>query len=158
MYNYYLGTVLVVDVILLAATLLLTITILCFVIIKSHNDKFRNYGLLKIKQDLYKLFVSGEENAALHQMAAKSTIEQFIDIAANRRRDAVFFNQAEQAAFRKYFVKKNILKTLEKRASNPWNKWRRIEAIIALGFSQDESAISVLQKSLKDRDLDVSYF
>ena len=158
MYNYHANAILIIDATLLGASIFLAIVILLYILMKEHNDTIRDNKLVEIKKGLYKFFQSGKSGTACFNLAAKATVQQFLDIEGNRRRDAVFFNQTEQALFKKCFVTADSMKLVERTARSSRNKWRRIEAIIALGYCEKESAISILRKALKSKDTDIVYF
>ncbi|MFA5143059.1 MAG: HEAT repeat domain-containing protein [Candidatus Omnitrophota bacterium] len=158
MYNYHADLIIKIDVILLGASLLLAAAIVLYILVKRHTNALRDKGLLELKRALYTLFQSGNEDKTCLGTVAGSSVQQFLDIQGNRRRDAVFFNQKEQALFRECFVSSRALRRAEEAARNSHNKWQRIEAIIALGYSGKEETVRILRKSLTAKDQDIHYF
>jgi hypothetical protein len=157
-YNYHGEIISIIDLILLCASVFLGILIFAYIVIKERADDTRNRKLTEIKENLYRLFLSGKPVSARDKTASNATVQQFVDVETNRRRDAVFFNQYEQDIFKKCFLTADTIKTLEETAKKSRNKWRRIEAIIALGLWGDESVVTILQEALKSKDPDISYF
>ncbi len=82
----------------------------------------------------------------------------FLDIATNRQKYTIFFNESEQQLFKEHFITADKIKALESLAKRSRNKWRRVEAIIALGYTQTDSALDILEESLYSKDEDISYF
>jgi HEAT repeat protein len=70
----------------------------------------------------------------------------------------VFFNESEQKLFKDSFVTAQKIAQIEKTALRPQNKWRRIEAILSLGYAQEAAALKTLRQTILDRDEDVAYF
>ncbi|MDD5437134.1 MAG: hypothetical protein PHX20_06275, partial [Candidatus Omnitrophica bacterium] len=96
MYSYHADLIFKIDAILLCASIILTLLILLYILVKNHNDALRDKKLLEIKHSLYTLFQSGLQDKTCLGTISKATVQQFLDIKGNRRRDAVFFNQSEQ--------------------------------------------------------------
>lgn len=159
-YQFYAKMAWIADAFLLAASLVLSLTVILYMIIQDYRWRARNRSLLDIKRRVYELVLSGEKGAGeeLARIADKSTPQQFLDITTNRNRELIFFGESEQSLFKKYFLSEGKIKTLKKTARGAFNKWRRIEAIIALGQAGLEDVVGVIGKSLFDRDDDISYF
>ncbi len=117
--------------------------------------------LKKIKKILYSLSGSSGHGAtdspsltALQHISAGL----FLDIVLNRQRHTVFFNSAEQEFLKHcYFTPDNLLR-LKKIAARPLFKWRRIEALLALGYAEDVLSFESLKKALKNPNPEISYF
>ena len=158
MLNYHTDAVLRVDLVLLALYFIFASLLILYIILHDHRSETRTRKLLAIKQNLSRLFLSGEKTDAAAPFAGQSTPEEFVDVETNRRKYTVFFNESEQQLFKESFITADKVKALESSAKRPRNKWRRIEAIIALGYTQADSALDILEKALYSKDDDISYF
>ena len=114
-------------------------------------------ALLNIKRNVYELALSEEKDRTCLPVATKATPQQFLDVETNRNR-TVFFNSAEQEVFKRCFFSPSRLAKLGKTALKAGNKWRRIEALLALGYAQAESAVKILKSTILNKDGDISYF
>jgi HEAT repeat protein len=160
MYNYYADTIWMVDVVLACVVALTCLVILFTAASKNYSWERRRRGLLNIKKDVYEFALShkGASAGICPAFVDNVTPQQFIDIKTNRRIDSAFFNDSEQEFLRSCFIKPADLKRLEDTALESGNKWRKIEAILCLGYTQAESAIDILKKTILSKDKDVSYF
>jgi len=158
MNNYFTNTIIQVDVILLIAALLLSVLIIFYTILKKSFLYKRNTALLNIKKNVYELVMSGlkTSKAVCMPFADGVTPKQFIDVETNR--DTVFFNKSEQEAFKACFATPENLADLEKTARYSWNKWRRIEAILSLGYLNTPNSVKILKKNALSLDNDIRYF
>ncbi|MFA6142777.1 MAG: HEAT repeat domain-containing protein, partial [Candidatus Omnitrophota bacterium] len=160
MYNYHVDIIWKIDIVLLALSLALSFAIITSSLLNIYSRKRRKKALLNIKKDMVELILSGKaagKNVCL-PFASGTTPRQFIDIQSNRDREGVFFNDAEQKFFKVCFVNKKRLTRLEKIAVRWGNKWRRIEAIMCLGYSEEPSVLKIFPKLLRSRDADILYF
>ncbi len=160
MYNYHTDLVWLIDRALLCFLILLGIYIIIYAVIKEHFGGMRRRALVSIKKNLYKLALSGQtpSEKTCPLAVSDSTIQQFLDIEANRLREVLFFDEPEQKLFKDCFATPDKIAKIENIAKRSTNKWHRVEAIISLGYAQDVSAIGILEKILLDKDEDVSYF
>ena len=158
MLNYHTDFALRVDLVLLALYFAFGALLILYIILRNHHSETRTRKLLAIKQSLFRLFLSGEKACAAVPLAGRSTPGDFVDVETNRQKYTVFFNESEQRLFKDCFITADKIKTLESLSKKSWNKWRRIEAIIALGYARPESALGILEESLYSKDEDVSYF
>lgn len=160
MYNYYSDIVWSVDVALFFIIIFLVITILSYLFIKQYSDARRRRSLLNIKKGVYELLLSGQklDKNICMPFAAGSTPSRFIDVETNRIRDAVFFNASEQQLFRDCFINPENIKKLELTARSFGDKWKRIEAIMSLGYAETAAAVKTLKKLVFDKDEDIAYF
>ncbi|MDD4954668.1 MAG: HEAT repeat domain-containing protein [Candidatus Omnitrophica bacterium] len=160
MYNYHTGLIFKIDAILLFFILIFTALTIVYAIIKEYNWQRRAGKLLKIKNNIYELVLSGQKlNAGVClPLASEINLQQFLDASTNRIRDAAFFNETEQKVIKQCFLSGKVTARIENIAKNSWNKWRRTEAILALGYAQAESSTGILKKTINDRDEDIVYF
>jgi hypothetical protein len=160
MFDYYADIVWTINKVLFGALILTSAVIFFCAAFKNYTWEKRRQGLLKIKKDIYEMVLSGKSYSAAvcHPLLTGITPQQFIDIETNRSMDAVFFNDSEQQLLKGCFREPGKIAGLEKTAGTSKNKWRKIEAMLCLGYSQAESAIAVLNRSLSSRDEDIVYF
>ncbi len=160
MYNYHTNLILAIDAVLFMILVLLSIITALFAVIAEHLKNRRNRALLNIKRNVYELSLSGQKTSdkACLPVSAEITMRQFLDVATNRNREAVFFNEAEQEAFKNCFLSPEKISEIEKIAGRPRNKWRRINAILSLGYAEVHSAEKTLKKALYCKDEDIAYF
>ncbi|MFH1394543.1 MAG: HEAT repeat domain-containing protein [Candidatus Omnitrophota bacterium] len=86
------------------------------------------------------------------------TPNEFLDIEMNRARDFVFFNASEQKLLKENFLVKETIDATKETALKKGNKWRRIEAILLLGYVGTGEVLAVLAKTALHRDEDIAYF
>lgn len=159
MYNYYTDIVWMVNAVFLFIIALTCLVILLTAVLKNYFWERRSRDLLKIKKDVYEFVLSHKSSDAVcPSFVGDVTPRQFIDIRTNRRMDAAFFNESEQEILKNCFIKPEELAKLEDTALKSGNKWRKIEAILCLGYAQIKSGTDVLKKTLLSKDKDVSYF
>lgn len=158
MINYHADLVIKIDILLLAAYIIIAAALILYAILRDYRAKKRTQKLLSIKEDLARLFLSEDGAPAAAKFITKATLEEFIDVQTNRRKYTVFFNELEQQLFKERFVTAYRIKKLRSVVKKSGSKWRRIEAITALGYTQADEALSVLEESLYSKDEDLSYF
>jgi len=157
LHNYHTDLIWLFDIVLACAIILLGATILVYDVIKEYSARKRNSRLLGLKRNIYRFIAGGEKVDAGASIFAHVTPQEFLDVEINRIREAIFFNESEQALFKKYFVAPENIATVAHIAKNSRNKWRRIEAILSLGYA-GASVLDILKVSLYNKDEDVSYF
>jgi HEAT repeat protein len=160
MYNYYADIIWVVNAVLLCVVALTCLIILSTAILKDYLWEKRRRGLRSIKKDVYEFVLSHKSasSAVCPSFVNDITSQQFIDIKTNRHIDAAFFNDSEQEILKNCFIKPDEFARLEDTALKSGNKWRKIEAILCLGYTQVGSAVDIIGKTLLSKDKDVSYF
>lgn len=160
MQNYHTDIIWSIDAALFGISLTAAVLIFACALVKDHLWKKRRDALLRIKKNVYDLILAGKGSSApvCRPFKADITPEQFIDIETNRKIEMAFFNEAERQFFRSCFVNPEQVAKLEKIALKSVNKWRRIEAILSLGYVRVKSATDLLKKTLMSKDRDVAYF
>jgi len=157
MQDYHAGLVWKINYLLVIILSLTTVSIFIYLWAQDLRLRFRKRRLLKIKSNIYKL-LSAEKNLTVSLDKLNLTTEQLLDVVTNRQRQLIFFNATEQEYIKNNFVnQENILK-IERVACVSWNKWRRIEAILGLGYLEASSAIPIFEKNLYSKDADISYY
>lgn len=160
MYNYHTNVVWTIDIVLMAALVSISMAIIAYIMMKDYIANKRNRALLSIKKDVYELVLSGKpvSDKTCPAFIDATTLQQFLDVTTNRNREAIFFNESEQKAFRECFLSPEKISEMEKTAKKSRNKWKRIEAIAGLGYAGVSEAADIIRGSLYDKDEDVSYF
>lgn len=158
MQNYYPDLTWNIDKALLILLALLALSIIVYIFIQELLFKIRRRNLLNIKNNTYELLLQKKGKSVCFPGAEELTPRQFIDAVSNRSRWAVFFNEEEQEKIKQCFINQDNMVRIERIARNSRNKWRRIEAMLALGFAGASSAMTLLEKGLFDKDPDISYF
>lgn len=159
-YNYYGDIVWAVDLALAIIIIFTGLIIVFYAAAKDGSWKRRKDALLRIKKDVYEMVVADKDPSGntCQLFTSSITPQQFIDIATNRTPAAVFFNDSERDFLKKCFVSAEQIRRLEKIVEFSFDKWRRIEAILCLGYMQREESVTIIIKSLFSRDSDVAYF
>jgi len=159
-YNYYSDIVWAIDWALVFIIILTSAVILLYAAAKDRRWNRRRDGLLGIKKDLYEMVLSGKDPSypACQLFISSVTPQQFMDIVTNRNKTAVFFNAAEQGFLKNCFAIPKQIERLERTAKFSLNKWRRIEAILCLGYIGKKETIGIIKKALSGRDSDIIYF
>lgn len=81
-----------------------------------------------------------------------------LEITQFLRNRELVLSQGAQQEFLACFVAEGKVAEIEKIARESRGKWRRIQAIIGLGYSRYATSLAILQDALGDKDEDVSYF
>ena len=160
MYNYHADIIWATNIALIYIVALTCSVILLTAVLKNYLWEKRKRGLISIKKDIYEFALSHKDASAAvcPSFISNVTPQQFIDIRTNRRIDAAFFNESEQELLKHCFINPDELSKLEDTALKSGNKWRKIEAMLCLGYTQARPAIDILKKALLSKDKDVSYF
>jgi len=160
MFNYHTDIIWAINAVLLAIAVLTGFVIFFTAFVKDLLWERRRKALLNIKKDVYELVISGQgiSKGVCYPVVADITPQQFIDIETNRRIDIAFFNESEQQFFKKCFITPERITSLENTAKNSRNKWRKIEAILSLGYIKAGEAMGILEEALFSKDKDIVYF
>jgi hypothetical protein len=160
MFDYFPGIAWLADAYLFIAIILTSIAIFFCAAFKEYLWEKRRRGLLSIKNNVYEMVLAGERpsESVCRPFAAEATPQQFLDIETNRNMGAAFFNDSERQLFKNCFITPGQIKKIEKRAAHSISKWRRIEAMLSLGYMQAESAIGVFKRALLCSDKDIAYY
>jgi HEAT repeat protein len=160
MYNYFSDLVWKIDIVLLVFVFVLIFGILYYTDMRGYFENRRIKKLRAIKENVYRLAstkaraIPGQEDFLSKNISAQT----FLDVATNRVREEVFFNQAEQDIFEKKYISQANIEKLQTTAKKSINKWHRIEAILALGYAGIDSSLEILKTNLFNKDEDISYF
>lgn len=157
MFNYYPDLVWAIDYILLLISLGLAVIVILTALLQSHSWNRRNYHLRNIKKNIQSLARSGQNSMAdtCLQLPIKS-MEQFLDVATNR--EAVLFSEPERNLIKECFGESDKIARIQRIARSSRNKWRRIEALLSLGYAQDASSLDIMKEAALDKNGDVAYY
>lgn len=160
MYSYHTDLIWAVDKTLLCLVLLAGSLTIVYSLAKEYRWKRRSRALLNIKRNIYELALSGKktDNSVCLSVVSEITPQQFLDVTTNRNREVAFFNDSEQKILKSCFVSAEKLEVIERIAVSSWHKWRRVEAILTLGYAQAASSVKTLKKTINGKDPDISYF
>lgn len=160
MYNYHEDLVWKLDLFLLYLSIGLSFLIIVYIRLKDILNFRRSKALQELKKHVYELTFSAQASvsAVTPAFIKKASARQFLEVTTNINKEEVFFNEAEQMIFKESFLSADKIKDLKKVASGSYNKWRRIEAILSLGYANISAAVSIIKKGLQSRDEDVVYF
>jgi HEAT repeat protein len=160
MYNYHVEIIWSANIALFAVIIATSIAIIASLAYKNYTWRKRRSALHKIKNNVYGTVLAHKaaSKAVCEPVVTKLTPEQFIDIETNRVIDAGFFNESEQEFLRGCSLTPDMFSKLEKIATTSRSKWQRIEALLALGYTQADSAADILKNSIRSKDKDITYF
>ncbi|MEW5758238.1 MAG: HEAT repeat domain-containing protein [Candidatus Omnitrophota bacterium] len=160
MYNYYEGYIFIIDLILLGAVLFIAVLIIFYALFKEFFYIKKGNVLLKVKKHVYELILANprKEAGVYSNVRVNLTPKQFLDAITNKNRDIVFFNESEKQLLKNFFLSKEKIVKIEKIARFSRNKWRRIEAILSLGYAGVDSNMGLFRKAVLSRDQDLAYF
>ena len=159
MHNYYTDFVFTVDVFLAAVSALFAVIIIVYGAAREFFEDRYGRKLFDIKKSIYGSVLAGQKispNTCL-PLTHDATTREFLDIETNRAK-GVFFNASEQELFKNCFVTPQKISELENITQKPGNRWRRIEAILSLGYAGVLSSVEILKETVLDKDEEVSYF
>lgn len=160
MYDYHANLVWAVDKALFIIALGLTTLIIINAIVNEYLRRRRSRALLNIKKHVYEILLAGQkiDEKSLPPVISGATPQQFLDVATNRDKESIFFNNAEQELFKKHFIAPRKIKKLKAMIGGVGKKWRKIEAIMCLGYAGITDSVDMLKRALLSKDEDISYF
>jgi hypothetical protein len=161
MHNYYAEIVWAIDLVLIPIIALTCFVIFSCVLFMEHNWQKRRHSLLALKKNVYEMVLANNKepgSAVCIPFISELTPQQYIDIETNRSIEAVFFNESEQKFFRSCFITPENINKLTDIVNKSRDKWKKIEAMLCLGYAQAESAIAILGGEVFSKDRDISYF
>ena len=156
MEEYYFSLARNINVILIVITVFLSITIIIYAVINGWFLGIRYRRLSQIVADLQKIALKGNEDIANEyaDFIKHTTFLGLFRVFSHKR-------NTPPGRFLKQFTEciNNSAKIpeIEKIAIKSINKWRRIEAIIMLGYLHSANALGILKQSLYSRDNDIAY-
>lgn len=148
MYTYLTDIVIKIDLILLAAALILSAVIMMYAIVREARINQRNRHLREIQRHL--LAMAGGD-VALNEY----TPQEFFSLARDKELEVP---PALEQKIRDHFATGVNIEQIESAAMKTGNKWQRIEAIFNLGYVNSPDAAEILKTSLYSADEDVSYY
>ncbi len=157
--NYFTDTIFKVDIALAVLAILLIAAIFFYDISRIYLDNHRLKRLQKIKKNVYRIVLTEKELSKNDILSSNyCSLPTFLDVATNRVKEGVFFNEAEQEVFKKLCITEKGIKKALSTAARSLSKWRRIEAMLFLGYAKVDGAFAILKNGLASKDEDISYF
>ena len=157
MEQYYADLVWLINGYLFVLAGLLSVAIIITVVVKQIIEKNRYKNLAAIVSGLRNLSVADNKSIinGCVTLIKESTTSEFFEVA--KHMEAIlpdkFLKQINDC-----ICSSGKAAEIENIAIKSKNKWRRIEAIILLGYLKAPAALSILKKAVADRDEDVAYF
>jgi len=158
MENHLAGTVLFIDAILFAATISFSILMVIYVLIKQAAERRRHSNIRRIISSLQKLTVDGKGFImdGCVDLIKRASPDEFLGLT--RRGEEKIFPKKFSGEFTKCINISGKIAQIEQLAERSNNKWRRIEAILTIGYLNTPNALKILKVTLLERDEDVAYF
>ena len=157
MEEYYFSLVSNIDATLIILTVFLIITIIIYASVNEWFVGTRYRRLSHILSNLQKLSFKGNETVVNEcALLIKQTSSFELLHVLKSQRDNPPGRFLEQ--FTKCINNSGKIPEIEKKATKSVNKWRRIEAIIMLGYLNSANTLGILKQSLCSRDDDIAYF
>ncbi|HLD36399.1 MAG TPA: HEAT repeat domain-containing protein [Planctomycetota bacterium] len=154
--NYYANIAWTIDAIILILIGLVSAAIIVYALISEQYFIRRKHDLMTIKNNL--------KNTDFFEWANGSVCPLLIDNSSNSRilslskeKGAVIPVHFEQR-FKNCLVTSKKIDQIEKTARRSRNKWRRIEALLIVGYGNTSSALEILKEGLSSKDDDIYYF
>lgn len=157
MYTYYPTVIWRIDIILFFATLLATIFVIIYSALKEAYGRRYAREFIFIKDNLYMLIESSKEKftKTCPAFIEKITPAQLLEIIRDAHQT---LPEERLQKLKECFTASGKIAQIEKVAENSMRKWRKIYAIIGLGYLQSPHALEIMEKSVLDKDRDISYF
>jgi hypothetical protein len=145
------------DLLVVSIACALACGIIAYVLIEKVSTAFRTAQLLRLKGRLKSLMMQGDEamRKECPALLADTSVAGFTEV--NRDEDIVALVERDHG-LNVCFSASGKINELARAARAYGNKWKRIEAVVGLGYSRTPEGFSALAHALNDRDLDVSYY
>ncbi|MDD2689570.1 MAG: HEAT repeat domain-containing protein [Candidatus Omnitrophica bacterium] len=157
MFNYYENVIWEIDGALFACALALSAFIIIYSALKDILWRKRNQRLAELKKSFQHLAEAGKNSIkdGCISLTGRVRPEEFLSITHDINS---IIPRKFESQLRQCFISYNKLSDIERLAEKSGNKWKRIQAIIMLGYTKSESALNILKASLLNKDEDISYF
>lgn len=156
-YNYFENIVWNANKILLALGIAISVVTVVYALIVNYFENNRRRKLLAIKQNVHALAMSGQKPTGETCLTVDTkTMQAFLDVEMER--EQVLFSDTEKQFIRKCFAYPEKIESAKKTAQQTANRWRRIEAILSLGYAGDVSSLEIIKNGALDRNEDVAYY
>ncbi|OGW80234.1 MAG: hypothetical protein A3G33_06050 [Omnitrophica bacterium RIFCSPLOWO2_12_FULL_44_17] len=145
------------NLILLAATLFFGAGIIIHTLTQELFVKYRLRKLVALSENLKRLGASPKATIqeAVQKINKQFPLNELIVLTANREH---FIPKELSEYWREAFQEAGRMEQVRRVAKNGKNKWRRIEALICLGFLKSDPDVDILENGLDDPDDDISYY
>lgn len=159
MFNYHTDLVWQINKLLLAVSLIISLAVILYTSVQDFLKRMRNRQLALLKKRLEDISGSAKDMPVerCELLISKLKAMEIINIL---REEKPSLPEEFEQELRACFISegKTVDANIKKNAANRKNKWRRILAIISLGYSKDPSVLPILKDGLLDNDADVSHF
>lgn len=156
MYNYYTDVIWTIDKILLILLGLVSAAIIAYALISEQYFIRRKHDLIAIKNNLKNTdFFEWANGNICSVLVANSSDSKILSIS--QKKGAIIPAHFEQR-FKNCLVTSKKMAQIEKIARWSKNKWRRIEALLIVGYGNTSSALEILKEGLSSKDDDIYYF
>jgi len=155
--NYHADIVWEIDKYLLILCVTLAISVVLYAAVKEFWDGRKARKLERVGKNLHHLVFSRLEKRSPGDLTGvgKVTPLEFLELLKNEKK--IVSNEAAEK-LKRYFTEAVDFSKTVKIAKKSRNKWRRIEALISLGYVGGAEVMDVIRNSLRDKDEDVAYF
>ncbi len=157
MLNYHTELIWTINWLLFVICLLLCSIILIHNMLREKIWRKRAKNLATIENNLRRLAQTGPDaiQNICPAILRKTDNTQFLHIL--RQRDNILPKEFKQN-IKQCFITSGKITELERIAEKSCNKWRKIQALIGIGYAESPRALEILRSSLNDRNEDISYF
>lgn len=157
MFNYYTDIVWNIDKTLFILTAIMGVAVIIYALLRNHSENKRRQGILNIKKNVNALATLGQKPSdGTCPTVGATTSQQFLDVEMER--EQVLFDGTEKQFIRKCFGTSPQIDAIRKMALSSRNKWRRIEAILSMGYAEDTASLGIIKNAALDKDEDVAYY
>lgn len=157
MINYYETLVWNINKALLCLSVALSGVLVAYVVIISYFENRRRRNLLAIKKNVHALAAAEQKPTGEICLAVEAkTSQAFLDVEMGR--EGVLFEETEKQFIKKCFSFPEKMGLVRSLAKGSRNKWRRIEGLLSLGYSEDPGALEIIKEAVNDKDEDIAYF
>ncbi|HTY45768.1 MAG TPA: HEAT repeat domain-containing protein [Patescibacteria group bacterium] len=157
MHNYHIQFIWQLNNLLAAASFFMSAFIIMYAASRGFFAKMRSRHLVLLKKRLESVAASKTltVNDRCRLLIGKIDPLEAADVISNK---SLVLPQKLNEELKACFIAEDKIHQIEHIALKSRNKWRRIQALISLGSSEDPSILTALEKSLLEKDEDISYF
>ena len=154
--NRFIEFISIVDIVLLWLLMLIASSIMILVMVKKRVERKRLYGLTTLVDTLRTIALLNPDTSknTWPRLVSKTTFQQFFELTKNI--ETVLPHELEQRVKDSFTAER--IAAIEKQAKTSWRKWRKIEALLMLGYCNAPCAPAILKENITSRDEEVSYF
>src|SRR5262249_36993638 len=152
----YVDLVWLLDSILLSVVMALGVGTAMYTLVQTALARKRRFTLLTIQRHLRHLSTQPESviKATIRDITAQLTLKQWLVLT---KRPEQWIPEGLEEYWREALQTSEKVREIVALARHARNKWRRIEALVCLGYLQTSHALDVLYEGLQAPDEDISY-